>query len=110
VLGRSATRFHQPLLQTGQRPVANPRWQNQTPPQLPEVTNLVRSSMDSVENGALPRVRSGESVRWAPSGKPTFHSQSILCAPSTHHAHRSPYGSLGLLPGPLRARSSTERF
>jgi hypothetical protein len=43
-------------------------------------------------------------------GKPTFHSESILCAPSTRDAHRSPWGNLGLLPGPLHGRSSTERF
>jgi hypothetical protein len=43
-------------------------------------------------------------------GKMTFHSQSGLCAPSTHDAHRSPWGNLGLLPGRLPGRSSTERF
>ena len=42
-------------------------------------------------------------------GKPTFHSQSILYAPRTRDAHRSPWGHLGPLPGPLRGRSSTAR-
>jgi len=44
-----------------------------------------------------------------PDGKPTFHSQSILCAPSTRNAHGSPWGNLGLLRGRLHCRSSTER-
>ena len=38
------------------------------------------------------------------SGKPTFHSQSILCAPGANDAHRSPAGDPGLLPGPLPGR------
>ena len=37
VLDQSATRLHQPLLQTRQQPVVDCRWQHQPPPQVPQV-------------------------------------------------------------------------
>jgi len=33
-----------------------------------------------------------------------------VAVPSTHDAHRSPWGNLGLLPGAHRSRPSTETF
>src|SRR5215470_6270024 len=39
VLDRPAARLHQPLLQTAQRPVDNPPWQHQPPPEVPQVVS-----------------------------------------------------------------------
>ena len=39
VLDQSATRLHQSLLQARQRPVADPVWQHQPPPEIPQVVS-----------------------------------------------------------------------
>jgi hypothetical protein len=48
VLDQPPAGLHQPLLQTGQRPVLNPSRQNQTPPQISQVVGQQAYSADEV--------------------------------------------------------------
>src|ERR1039458_9093493 len=89
VLDQSATRLHQSLLQARQRPVADPVWQHQPPPQIPQGPPRVttRRTPATFPKAPIPGQMLCDICRSPPGspGAPLPCRDALAAAPSSAH-------------------------